>query len=73
MNNAGFNIKLARPEFRAKMEEDMKAVAEGRKRKQDVVTEWMQIMSPVLKTCIEQSRQLRSEMQHFFQVRGILF
>ena len=55
------------------MEEDMKAVAEGRKRKQDVVTEWMQIMSPVLKTCIEQSRQLRSEMQHFFQVRGILF
>lgn len=64
----GFNIKLARPEFRAKMEEDMKAVAEGRKQKQNVVIEWMQIMSTVLKTCFGQTRQLRSEMENFFQV-----
>jgi hypothetical protein len=47
----------------------MKAVAEGRKRKLDIISEWMTIMSSVLKTCTEKTQQLKSEMRNFFQVR----
>ena len=64
----GLGIELARPQFRSKMEEDMKDIANGRKQKDDVVSEWMRIMMPVLKTCMEKTQQLQSEMQRFFQV-----
>jgi len=65
-------IELARPQFRSRMEEDMKDIALGRQQKHQVVTTWMGIMTPVLKACVEKSRQLVAEMHHFFQVCSYL-
>ena len=100
-------IELARPQFRSKMEQDMKDIALGRQNKHQVistclhfvlqilcmcphtaihvcaycyvfvlmllkhqvVSTWMAIMTPVLKTCAEKSRQIIGQMERFFQVQ----
>ena len=64
-------IELARPQFRSRMESDMNAIALGRKTKEHVIAEWMVIMTPVLKSCMEKSSQLIAEMHNFFQVRFV--
>jgi hypothetical protein len=37
--------------------------------KHQVVSTWMAIMTPVLKTCADKSRQIIAQMERFFQVQ----
>jgi len=62
------NIDLARPAIRARMESDMNEIAHGRKSRRDVVKDWMGIMTPLLKQCMDKVGQLKGTLRTFFQV-----
>ena len=62
------NIDLARPAIRARMESDMNESAHGRKSRLDVVKDWMGIMTPLLKQCMDKVGQLKGTLRTFFQV-----
>ena len=59
-------IELARPHFRAKMEQDMTAIAAGGRSCAEVVGSWMRVMRPIFEDCVRARDRLVGEMRRFF-------
>ncbi|EKX55025.1 hypothetical protein GUITHDRAFT_156833 [Guillardia theta CCMP2712] len=60
-------LELARPHFRARMEQDMTKIASGQTSARVVIEEWMEIMKPIFQRCIAGQTQMAQEMSVFFQ------
>ena len=59
-------IELARPHFRARMEQDMTVIAAGGRTCTEVVAAWMQVMRPIFQDCVRGRDRLVGEMRRFF-------
>ncbi|KAJ1490247.1 DNA topoisomerase [Baffinella frigidus] len=62
----GIGADLARPAFRAKMEQDMNLIAAGQRNKNQVISDWMAAMIPIYDKVVRMQGRILEKMQPFF-------
>eukprot|EP00002_Diphylleia_rotans_P017927 TRINITY_DN3478_c0_g1_i14.p1 TRINITY_DN3478_c0_g1~~TRINITY_DN3478_c0_g1_i14.p1 ORF type:complete len:725 (+),score=106.47 TRINITY_DN3478_c0_g1_i14:45-2219(+) len=65
------NLDMTKPDLRRKMEDDMKRISQGSKRKQDVVLEWVQTMSGIFAKVKSEAIKIDQSIASHFSQKGL--